>query len=122
MNLLKLERQRLGLKQSEVCEFLSVNKGTYIRWESDKPMPVDKLRALEELGFDVSYVLTGKRLALNEAALKECIEGLEGVLERTSTVLPADVKAKLIAFLYEEYMDDGDVDVDKIQRHLRLVS
>ncbi|WP_046007412.1 helix-turn-helix domain-containing protein [Pseudoalteromonas rubra] len=55
------ERERLGLQQKEVYEIINVGKSTYYRWENGAPIPSDKLAELASLGFDVAYVVTGKR-------------------------------------------------------------
>ncbi|TMP27183.1 XRE family transcriptional regulator [Pseudoalteromonas rubra] len=58
---LKGERERLNLTQQEVADKINVGKATYIRWESGKAIPSDKLAELAGLGFDIGYVVTGKR-------------------------------------------------------------
>ncbi|MEC4724540.1 helix-turn-helix domain-containing protein [Shewanella sp. D64] len=61
MNFLKAERIYLNLPQKEVFEEIGVNKGTFIRWEAGYAIPSDKLALLAELGFDVQFIITGKR-------------------------------------------------------------
>lgn len=51
------------LTQREVYEFIQASKGTYIRWEGGKAIPSDKLSELAVLGFDINFVVTGKRRA-----------------------------------------------------------
>ncbi|MBQ4852951.1 helix-turn-helix transcriptional regulator [Pseudoalteromonas sp. MMG012] len=58
---LSLERKRLGLTQTEVYEPIKVSKSAYLRWEQGKPIPSDKLAELESIGFDIRYIVTGKR-------------------------------------------------------------
>jgi transcriptional regulator with XRE-family HTH domain len=55
------ERQRLGLSQKEVFDFLAVNKATYYRWERGAAVPSDKLAELRKLGFDINFVVSGVR-------------------------------------------------------------
>ncbi|WP_082079034.1 helix-turn-helix domain-containing protein [Pseudoalteromonas rubra] len=66
---MKLERERLGLSQREVYDLIHASKGTYIRWESGKSIPSDKLAELAGLGFDINYVVTGKRGSQDNAGL-----------------------------------------------------
>ncbi len=51
----------MRLSQKEVIEGIGVNKGTFIRWEAGHAIPSDKLALLSELGFDLQFVITGKR-------------------------------------------------------------
>ncbi len=61
MNFLKSDREYLGFQQKEIFEKIAVNKGTFIRWESGKSIPSDKLALLADIGFDVQYIVTGIR-------------------------------------------------------------
>ncbi|TMP19099.1 hypothetical protein CWC02_08520 [Pseudoalteromonas sp. S2721] len=56
---LRDERNRLGLTQQQAAEAIGVGKTTLLRWESGYPIPSDKLIALSDIGFDVTYVLKG---------------------------------------------------------------
>ncbi|ASD67698.1 MULTISPECIES: helix-turn-helix domain-containing protein [Pseudoalteromonas] len=60
------ERERLGLQQKQVYDSIQVGKSTYYRWESGTPIPSDKLTELAKLGFDVGYLVTGKRTQIQE--------------------------------------------------------
>lgn len=56
------ERDRLGVKQAELCETLKVSKTTQIQYEANKSRPdVDYLVKISVLGFDLMYLLTGER-------------------------------------------------------------
>lgn len=56
---LKEERERKRLSQAQVAEVLGVTSKTVWRWEKEIPIPSDKLGALQQLGFDVVFILTG---------------------------------------------------------------
>ncbi|WP_249297345.1 helix-turn-helix domain-containing protein [Pseudoalteromonas phenolica] len=58
---MQIERKRLGLDHQEISEKISVGKATYYRWEAGKAIPSDKLAELAKLGFDVNFIVTGKR-------------------------------------------------------------
>ena len=59
---------------------------------------------------------------LDEAALEDCIEILEGALAQTGRQLTPKQKARVIAVLYDEYTDDGvELTAQSVVRHLRLV-
>lgn len=56
------ERDRIGLKQADLCVRLGVSKTTQIQYEQNKSRPgVDYLVDLEGIGFDLMYLLTGVR-------------------------------------------------------------
>ena len=59
---LKEERNRLNLKQREIAIACDVTERTVIKWESGSPIPSDKLAVLASLGFDIQYVVLGKRI------------------------------------------------------------
>lgn len=56
------ERNKLQMTQPEFAEIAGVSKRTVIDWEKDASAPnAVQLSALSEAGFDVNYVITGKR-------------------------------------------------------------
>lgn len=119
----KNERNRLNLGQKEVADFLGMSSKQIGRWESSVAIPADKLAQLAELGFDVTYVVTGKRSQINEAILQSCINALENALDATNTQIPPDIKAKVIGVLYEESTESKqDVNEQNIKRILKLVA
>jgi len=63
------ERKRLNLNQNKVAEYCKVNIKSVGRWEKNIPIPADKLALLAQLGYDITYVLTGVKLATHVAGL-----------------------------------------------------
>lgn len=60
------ERNRLNLKAKDVAEFVGVAIPTQSNYENGKRSPdAEYLAKLTELGFDINYVLTGKRDSLS---------------------------------------------------------
>ena len=60
------ERNRLNLKAKDVAEFVGVAIPTQSNYENGKRSPdAEYLAKLTELGFDINYVLTGKRESLS---------------------------------------------------------
>ena len=56
------ERKRLGLEQTEVCKIIDISIPTLSRYENGKRFPDLALsKRLSELGYDITYVITGKR-------------------------------------------------------------
>lgn len=62
----KEERKRLKLNQNFIANFLGMSPKQIGRWESTTAIPADKLSLLVELGFDVQFVVTGKRAYSND--------------------------------------------------------
>ncbi|MFP3352285.1 S24 family peptidase [Pseudoalteromonas sp. SIMBA_153] len=58
---LREERNRFGLRQIDAAKAIGVGKTTFLRWEAGYPIPSDKLFELAKLGFDINYIVTGKR-------------------------------------------------------------
>ncbi|WP_395602864.1 helix-turn-helix domain-containing protein [Pseudomonas sp. A1230] len=76
---LKEERSRLGLSQTDLGAAGGVGKTTQINYEKGTGTPDAKyLAAVEELGVDVLYVVTGRRVPVSDQLI--AIDELEMVL------------------------------------------
>jgi transcriptional regulator with XRE-family HTH domain len=76
---LKEERSRLGLSQTDLGAAGGVGKTTQINYEKGTGTPDAKyLAAVEELGVDVLYVVTGRRVPVSNELI--AIDELEMVL------------------------------------------
>ncbi|MCU4305852.1 MULTISPECIES: helix-turn-helix domain-containing protein [Acinetobacter] len=68
------ERNRLNLKAKDVAEFVGVAIPTQSNYENGKRSPdAEYLAKLTELGFDINYVLTGKRESLSLATQEKML-------------------------------------------------
>ena len=68
------ERNRLNLKAKDVAEFVGVAIPTQSNYENGKRSPdAEYLAKLTELGFDITYVLTGKRESLSLATQEKVL-------------------------------------------------
>ncbi|KAA8733886.1 helix-turn-helix domain-containing protein [Acinetobacter qingfengensis] len=68
---LREERKRLDIKtQEDLAEILGVKKNSIVRYEKhNDALTTDQLDKLEDYGFDIGYILWGKRLSnRNEVA------------------------------------------------------
>jgi len=64
---LKLERQRLGLAQADFGTKAGVSKTSQFNYEAGERSPdAEYLRNAAELGVDITYVVTGQRVASND--------------------------------------------------------
>lgn len=60
---LALERERLGLEQADIRDKLNIALATISRYENAKRLPdLGIAKELSELGYDMTYVITGKRV------------------------------------------------------------
>lgn len=75
---LKEERKRLDIKtQDDLAELLGVTKNSIVRFEKhNDPLTTDHLDKLEDCGFDIGYVLWGKREDIDVAKLADDEQGL----------------------------------------------
>lgn len=66
---LKEERKRLGVNtQDDLAELLGLKKNSIVRFEKhNDPMTTEMLDKLEDHGFDIGYLLWGKRFLKPEA-------------------------------------------------------
>ena len=68
------ERHRLNLKAKDVAECVGVAIPTQSNYENGKRSPdAEYLAKLTELGFDINYVLTGKRESLSLATQEKML-------------------------------------------------
>ncbi len=123
---LKIERKRLGFSQDQFAKLCGVTRGSQANYESGIRSPdAEYLIAASQAGCDLEFLFNGvrsKQKQLDEAALEDCIEILEGALIQTGRQLTPKQKARVIGVLYEEYTDDGvEVTAQSVVRHLRLV-
>ncbi|WP_431511633.1 XRE family transcriptional regulator [Variovorax sp. DAIF25] len=64
---LKLERQRLGLAQADFGTKAGVSKTSQFNYEAGERSPdAEYLHNAAELGVDITYVITGRRVASND--------------------------------------------------------
>lgn len=69
---LVIERERLGLSQETVRNTLGVAHSTFSRYENAKRLPdLGLAKRLSEMGYDMTYVITGKRLDQSASDLTE---------------------------------------------------
>ena len=96
---LKEERSRLGLSQTDLGAAGGVGKTTQINYEKGTGTPDAKyLAAVEALGVDVLYVVTGRRVPISNQVI--AIDELEMVMNVRS-LLSEDkeaVKRLMLAF------------------------
>lgn len=121
------ERERLGLKQKDVFEFIGVNKATYYRWESGNPIPSDKLNELSKLGFDVNYVVTGKRGSANSINKNNYDRAMRIVMlyaiKTDRQIADADMFVQVVNEVYQvlEKCDQEDQEVDQIEIGAKVI-
>lgn len=79
---LAIERSRFNLSQPELGLIIDADKQTVYRYETNQRiMKADQLEKLLAHGFDVMYILSGKRAQEKEALLEPEQEWLQLLLE-----------------------------------------
>lgn len=96
---LKEERSRLGLSQTDLGAAGGVGKTTQINYEKGTGTPDAKyLAAVEELGVDVLYVVTGRRVPVSDQLIAidelEMVMNVRGLLSEDKEA----VKRLMLAF------------------------
>lgn len=96
---LKEERSRLGLSQTDLGAAGGVGKTTQINYEKGTGTPDAKyLAAVEELGVDVLYVVTGRRVPVSNQVIAidelEMVMNVRGLLSEDKEA----VKRLMLAF------------------------
>lgn len=94
------EVEKVGV--SRIASTLSISRGTVYNWIASGNAPLDKLVALQGLGMDVVYILTGERsvatLAADEAALldnyRHSPPDAKSALKATSDAFAQSAKGK----------------------------
>jgi DNA-binding XRE family transcriptional regulator len=116
MSRFKDERERLGYGQSELAEKIDVTRRTMSRWENeeDAPIPSDKLFLCANLGFDVQFVITGKRQTAVEQVYTEDI-----IAKATKGML---FDASIIKILQIRSQDDYDLLIQLMMYNLKKAS
>lgn len=79
---LKEERMRLKLSQTAFAAAAGVSKGSQILYEKGSAPPADYMVAINEIGADMMYVLTGKRVEDVEPRVGTKVRDLSGTVIR----------------------------------------
>lgn len=104
------ERKRLNLNQNKIATYCEVNVKSIGRWEKNVPIPADKLALLAQLGYDITYILTGVKLVPQ-------VNGLEAASKvwnsknhiDNANLIPVDLSAEQEIWLgILENLADGD--------------
>lgn len=92
MNALKEERVRLNMTQEHVAILCNVSRKTVVNWESDNPIPSDKLGVLKQHGFDIFFIIDGIRSSpvgqvTGEIKISELEDTLEMIYKQVGDAL-----------------------------------
>ena len=88
------ERKRLSLNQNKVAVYCEVSVKTVGRWEKNIPIPADKLALLAQLGYDITYILTGVKLSSQTAGLEAASNVWKIAADKETDKSQADVISK----------------------------
>lgn len=110
---LKVERERLGLTQDRCSGLTGITRTSQSRYETGASAPsLDYLTKVGELGFDVHYVLFGRRsdadLPLDRPELvDEAITLVDELAARHGFKPPADFRIRSILLTYNALCEGG---------------
>ena len=77
---LREERVRLGFSQTELGDIAGITKNTQMLYESEKRIPkADYLSALDAVGVNTHYVLTGNRSISSNVEVFDSSEGMASI-------------------------------------------
>ncbi|MEM5386698.1 helix-turn-helix transcriptional regulator [Paraburkholderia phymatum] len=121
------ERDRLGLTQTNICEWTDINRRTQSAYEKDQRYPDARyLMTLLEHDFDVSYLLTAKRTsrygAIDIELLCSVLTAIEACLQSTNCALDVNSKARLCSLIYQASSETGSVDPLVVQKAIDLLA
>ncbi|WP_137958832.1 helix-turn-helix domain-containing protein [Burkholderia sp. 4M9327F10] len=120
------ERDRLGIQQGDICAWTGVSRRTQFAYEQGERFPdASYLITLIEHGFDVPYILTGKRPprygAIDEDLLRSVFSAVEAALSDAGQTIDTGKKAKLVALVYQTSAENGQVDPLVVQKAVGLI-
>ncbi|WP_019576507.1 helix-turn-helix domain-containing protein [Curvibacter lanceolatus] len=110
---LKQERERLGLSQERCSELTAITRPSQSRYETGASTPgLDYLARLGGLGFDVMFVIFGKRTSsfmevTSPIILNEAIDLIDELAVRHDMTLPPAFRIKAIIWAYHRLMNGG---------------
>jgi transcriptional regulator with XRE-family HTH domain len=111
------ERQRLGLSQSDLGKVWNVGRSAVAMVETDRsPLYVERLIALETLGFDIQYILFGQRSAqiasrlLDWQMIAQILQGIRKWSDDHNIPLNPDKEALFLRVLYDLFTASGKFD------------
>lgn len=121
----KAERERLGHSQEEFASAAGVHRNTQAKYEKGEGAPdANYLAAIESIGADISYIVTGEKSQLvsrEDSLQRECdliysiVEGLETSLGKQGRKLSPSKKAEVVSVLYRSGKDSGKVHKNLIE-------
>lgn len=128
-------RTAAHLTQVQLAEKVKVSRGAVNKWEKGdtKNLKLENLFALaEHTGHSAKWIAlgTGARREtrspqdgnLDVSFLTMTVQAVEKYLDNEDLTLDAEPRAKLIALLYEIYVDKGKVEQPAVGKYLRLVA
>ena len=121
------ERDRLGLTQGNISEWTGINRKTQSAYENEQRYPdAGYLMILIEHGFDIAYLLTGKRAprygAVDEQLLRNVFAIIEASISATGLPMDVEKKSKLFALVYQTSSETGEIDPLIVRKAISLIS
>lgn len=117
---IRAERERLGHSQDQWASTADIHRNTQAKYERGEGAPdANYLAAIEEIGADIYYIVTGEKsvyVRAGEALARECaiisnvVEGLEIALESSGRTLSPQKKSRVVSMLFRLAYPSGIVE------------
>lgn len=127
---IRSEREHLGHSQDQWASAAGIHRNTQAKYERSEGAPdANYLAAIEEIGADIAYIVTGEKsvyVRASEALARECaiisnvVEDLEVALERSGRTLSPQKKARVVSMLFRLAYPSGIVEQRMIDEVIAL--
>ena len=119
------ERERLGLAQGDMQSIVGVSRRAQFNYEQSVRLPdVGYLAALATHGFDLTYLVTGKRAPRHGSIDEDLLRHVLLAIDNALPVEPINAakKAKLVALVYQSASETGQIDPLLVRKAIDLAS
>lgn len=121
--LIRAERQRLQLNQTEFAALGGVSKATQVAYEANSTEPQGSyFRRLHEAGVDTGWIITGQHSpkGIQWPLLFEIRDLVEEWAQEQSAPPGLEQKDRLVRSLYNQFCATGQIDTEEVESTLRI--
>lgn len=126
---LALERKRLGWSQDRLATELGVSRSVVAFMENGRtPIYLDRLMALDPLGFDIAHIIWGRRSQvmagklLDWALLKEIQQGIREWSDEHGRQLSLEKEHALLKLLYTHFIEQGSLNKESLAEAMSIAA
>ena len=122
-DLIRGERLRLKLNQTDFAALGGVSKATQVAYEANTTEPqASYFRRLHEAGVDIGWILTEKRATkgIQWGLLFQVRDLVEEWAREQSSPQPQEQKDRLLRSLYNQFCASGEIDSSEVESTLKI--